>query len=84
MLVQYYENRLIVVGKLWCGSEGSYTYSLQDGDAKFLYNLMDEPELLTKWISKYAGDFQNIKDYQLEVFEKTKLFDDEDSWLLME
>jgi hypothetical protein len=44
---------------------------------------MDEPELLTKWISKYAGDFQIIKDYQLEVREKIKQFDDEDSWLVV-
>lgn len=83
MLVQYYDNRLIVVGKLWCGHEGSCVYTVQRADAKSLYDQFDDPDFVHQWCTKHAGDFESVKDYQLEVFEKTKPFDNEDSWLLV-
>jgi hypothetical protein len=81
MLVQYYENRLIVVGTGWYNQPCSYVYTLKQEDTDYLYNLFEETELVKNWCKAYAGDFQEIHDFQLEVFEKTKLFDNEDSWL---
>ena len=42
MLVHYYENRLIVVGKLWCGSKGSYVYDVAEKDVQFLYDNFED------------------------------------------
>lgn len=81
MLVSYYDNRLIVVGKLWCGHEGSHTYTVRRADAESLYKKFDDEEFIKQWCKKQAGDFATVTDFQLEVFEKTKLFNDEDSWL---
>jgi len=82
MLVHYYENRLIVVGKLWCGSKGSYVYDIAEKDVQFLYDNFEDKKLIQDWCKAKAGDFETVTDYQLEVFEKTKQFDDEDSWLI--
>lgn len=32
-------------------------------------------------VKRWAGDFETVEDFQLEVREKIKLFDNEDSWL---
>jgi hypothetical protein len=81
MLVQYYEDRLIVVGTNWYGQPCSCTYTLSQKDADYLYPLFENTDFIKDWCTKYAGDFLTITDFQLEVFEKTKLFDSEDSWL---
>lgn len=81
MLVQFYDNRLIIVGKLWCGHEGSCIYTLRKAEAECLYHQFDDQEFVKQWCDKHAGDFETVTDYQLEVFEKTKYFDNEDSWL---
>lgn len=82
MLVQYYENRLIVVGITWSQYRGQYIYSLTKEESDYLYTHFDETELIKNWCIQHAGDFMDVEDFQLEVREKTKLFDNEDSWLI--
>lgn len=81
MLVQYYEDRLIVVGITWGQSRGQYIYSLTSKESNYLYDHFEDAELIKKWCVQHAGDFMDVENFQLEVREKIKPFDNEDSWL---
>jgi len=81
MLVQYYENRLMVIGKTWGQFKGQTVYTLTLKESDYLYDQFEDTELIKKWVKQRAGDFETVEDFQLEVREKIKLFDDEDSWL---
>lgn len=82
MLVQYYADRLIVIGKTWGQVKGQYIYKLNSNESEYIYDHFEDEELIKGWVKRCAGDFETVEDFQLEVREKIKLFDNEDSWLV--
>lgn len=80
MLVQYYKDRLIIVGITWGHYKCKYIYELTLKESDFLYSQFEDYEFIKQWCIQRAEDFINVEDFQLEVREKTKLFDNEDSW----
>lgn len=84
MLISYYENRLIVVGQTWSGHKASYIYQLTQKECEVLKAKFDNQEFIKKWVKARAGDFCSVFDYQIEVYDNTIEFQDEDSWSYLE
>ena len=80
MHVSYYDNRLLFVGVTWSGHKASYLYSLDRKDADFLLSILSDMEAVKKWVKSRAGDFQQLIDFRLEVYDSVIDFKNEESW----